>query len=464
MFALSLKYLWGIYYDRQADPTSDKPLPPGNMGWPLLGETVHFVIKGCKFYTEKMVKYGKIYKTHIMGKPSIRVMAAENVKKILIGENVLVQTSWPTTLRKLFVRDRSLSAQTGDDHRTRKVTISKVLGPENLSYMVPEFQKVIRECIENWCNQDQVFGSFICRQMTYRLTNEVIVGVDINDTQSIQILPYFETMIDNAFSIPIKCPGLAFKQAVHAKDKIIVAIKELIAQSNNNSSSDVNCVLDVLRNLRDADSLTDDDMVDLLLELMFAGHHTTASVCCSLLLHLGQSPEVLEKIREELLENEILDPTANLTFEQINKLPYIDNVFKEILLVKPPVGGAFRKALKTFEVGGYQIPKDWTVIYSIRETHNISPMFENPHKFNPERWNGERLKSADLRFHYIPFGLGARSCPGEQFAKLTVKIFLVEMARRCNWKLHNKNPDIDLLPSPYPKDKLPVSFTKLEIK
>ncbi|KAK6183104.1 hypothetical protein SNE40_010648 [Patella caerulea] len=453
-------YVWRTYYEMQADVSSSKPLPPGTMGYPIVGETIDFALKGCAFYTEKMVNFGKIFKTHIMGRPTIRLVGADNIKKVVTGENHIVQGMWPASVRILLGKG-SLSCQTGESLKQKRMVLLKAMGSENLTYLVPEFQKVIVKCINSWCQQKVILGYLKCRDMTYTMATKVIFGIDLDDEQCKEMVTDFKILIDNLFCLPVKCPGLAFQKATQARVKLTAHIKTLLAQSADRNSGEETCVLDMFKNLPETALVPEDDIIDMLIELMFGGHHTTSSACCSILLHLSQNGEIREKAIESLKENGVMDTSVDLTYAQINQMTYIDNIVKEVLRLKPPVGGGFRKALKTFEVGKYQVPKDWTVIYSIRETHNTSPLFGRPQEFLPERWNDDSLNVPDLRFNYLPFGVGARSCPGEKFAKLKLKIFLIEVLRRSRWTLHNDSPEIVLLPSPHPKDNLPVTFTSL---
>ena len=109
---------------------------------------------------------------------------------------------------------------------------------------------------------------------------------------------------------------------------------------------------------------------------------------------------------------------------------------------------------------GFQIPKGWTVVFSIRETHENTDLFSNGDQFNPDRW--ETIK--DERFNYLPFGGGRRSCPGQEFAILVLKIFAIELSRNCTWKLLNESAQMRYLPVPHPVDGLPVTFSQLSSK
>lgn len=62
-----------------------------------------------------------MFKTHLLGKPVIRVTGAENIRKILLGEHTLVCTQWPQSTR-IILGPNTLVNSIGDLHkRKRKV-------------------------------------------------------------------------------------------------------------------------------------------------------------------------------------------------------------------------------------------------------------------------------------------------------------------------------------------------------
>lgn len=89
-------------------------------------------------------------------------------------------------------------------------------------------------------------------------------------------------------------------------------------------------------------------------ELFFTGHDTSASSLTSILMFLGRQPEVLQRVREELDAEGLLDcpdEELDLSLNKICKLKYLYSVVREVLRVTSPVGAGYRKALRTFEVG-----------------------------------------------------------------------------------------------------------------
>lgn len=72
-----------------------------------------------KFLRMKRQKYGCIYKTHLFGNPTVRVMGADNVRQILLGEHKLVSVQWPASVRTILGSD-TLSNVHGTQHKNKK--------------------------------------------------------------------------------------------------------------------------------------------------------------------------------------------------------------------------------------------------------------------------------------------------------------------------------------------------------
>lgn len=153
LLLLAAVKLWQALVIRGLDPSCTSPLPPGTMGLPFIGETLQLILQVTRSSTEtvrffrirvvicsflylminmcpltpqrrkflrmKRQKYGFIYKTHLFGNPTVRVMGAENVRHILLGEHKLVAVQWPASVRTILGSD-TLSNVHGSLHRNKK--------------------------------------------------------------------------------------------------------------------------------------------------------------------------------------------------------------------------------------------------------------------------------------------------------------------------------------------------------
>ncbi|MDY7022665.1 MAG: cytochrome P450, partial [Cyanobacteriota bacterium] len=166
--------------------------------------------------------------------------------------------------------------------------------------------------------------------------------------------------------------------------------------------------------------------------------------------------DVFAKAQAEQQQLQLSEP---LSFEQLKLMPYLDQVLKEVLRFVPPVGGAFRQVIETCEFNGYTLPKGWSVLYQIGRTHYDPSIYNEPDKFDPDRFFPERTE--EKPYGYLPFGGGMRECLGKEFAKLEMKILAILLLREYEWELlANQNLEMTVAPTPHPKDDLLVNFRR----
>ncbi|XP_041370126.1 cytochrome P450 26A1-like [Gigantopelta aegis] len=456
-------HLWYLYNVSCRDQSCKLPLPPGTMGLPIIGETLNLLLMGAHFYKKRIKSYGNVFKTHLLGNPTIRVVGAKNIRKIILGEGTLVTGYWPKSVRMLM-GEGTITHSVGESHRTRRKAILKAFSHDALSSYVPAIQRIVKTYIGNWCRQGYVFGFPECKSLTFSLASQVLVGFHLTENEHKELVRVFHQYVNCLFSLPVNVPGSGLYRGMHARHRLMQTIEECIMKKTS-SKDDQTCVdvVTLMMAMVDNDELSQQEVKDVALELLFAGHATCASASSSMLLQLAKNQHVVDRILEELGEHGLEgdeDEGESLTYEAIGKLKYLSHVVKEVLRVSPPIGAGFRKALQTFEVDGFQIPKGWTVVFSIRETQENADLFNNGQQFDPDRW--ETIK--DERFNYLPFGGGRRSCPGQEFAKLVLKIFAIELSRNCTWKLLNESAQMRYMPVPHPVDGLPVEFSQLTTK
>ncbi|KAM8876217.1 cytochrome P450 26A1 [Synchiropus picturatus] len=469
LFLVAVK-LWEVYLTRGRDPSCPRPLPPGSMGLPFIGETLQLILQRRKFLQMKRQKYGYIYRTHLFGNPTVRVSGGENVRQILLGEHRLVSVQWPASVRAILGSD-TLSNMHGTQHKGKKKAIMRAFSREALELYIPVIQEEVRAAVQEWLSRD----SFVLvypemKRLMFRIAMRILLGFEPEQikTDEQELVEAFEEMIKNLFSLPIDVPfsglyrGLKARNFIHSK--IEENIKKKLQETNKESKH-----RDALQQLIDSSRKNGEPfsmqaIKESATELLFGGHETTASTATSLIMFLSLNPEVMDKLRQEFMDKvENGMDLQGLNIESLEQLKYTGCVIKETLRINPPVPGGFRVALKTFELNGYQIPKGWNVIYSICDTHEVADIFPNKEDFQPERFM-TKSSSDSSRFQYIPFGGGSRMCVGKEFAKVLLKIFLVEVATKCHCTLLNGPPTMKTGPTVYPVDNLPTKFTSYDNK
>ena len=175
--------------------------------------------------------------------------------------------------------------------------------------------------------------------------------------------------------------------------------------------------------------MTDEQVHDEAMTIFLAGHETTAVALTWTWMLLARHPEVERRLHGEL--DEELDGRAPAVAD-LPRLEYTRRVLKESMRLYPPAWLIGRRALADVELGGYVVPAGSVVLLSPWVTHRDSRFFEEPLRFDPERWTTQ-AEAARPPFSYFPFGGGVRRCIGEPFALMEAKLLLAAIARR--WRL-----------------------------
>ncbi|BAT07844.1 Os09g0380300, partial [Oryza sativa Japonica Group] len=124
-----------------------------------------------------------------------------------------------------------------------------------------------------------------------------------------------------------------------------------------------------------------------------------------------------------------------LTWDDLAGMRYTWAAAMETLRMVPPTFANMRKAVADVEVGGYVIPKWWQVITAATMTHLDPTIFPDPGRFEPARFEAAAAKSAPPPFSYVPFGGGARACPGNEFARAETLVAMHYIVTGFRWRL-----------------------------
>jgi cytochrome P450 len=292
------------------------------------------------------------------------------------------------------------------------------------------------------------------RNYTFDVAAKLLVGLENGSETAVG--HNFESLSNGLLSIPLDVPWTKFGKAKNSR-KLMLAELEKIIRDRKLGTPSAKDALSLLISARDEEgnSLSLDELKDVVLLLLFAGHETLTSAIASFCLLLAQNPDVMAKVRAEQQQFPATEP---LTWEQLKQMTYLEQVIREVLRLVPPVGNVFRKVINACEFGGYELPKGWLVFSGITQTHHDSQLYPEPERFDPDRFTSERSAKP---FSYVSFGGGLRECLGKEFARLEMKLFAAKMVREYEWDLL---PDQDLnlitIPMPRPRDGLRVKFRR----
>lgn len=437
--------------------TTEKPLPtpPGNLGLPIIGETLSFLFDP-NFQKKRLEKYGKTFKTHIFGSPTI-VMVGDLANTFLFkNENKYVRATWPKSTRVLL-GPASLAVQEGSFHASRRKLLYQAFQPRALESYLPTMAKITTNYLTKWEQLKTLTWYPELRNYTFDIASTLFLGTDGGSQTPLGEL--FEELCAGLFSIPLDFPWTKFGKAKIAREGLLKQIEKIVLQRQKaeNLGQDA---LGLLLQAKDEEgnSLSLDELKDQILLLLFAGHETLTSAIASFCLLSAQHPEVSQKMLEE---QEKLGINSPLTMENLKQMNYLEQVLKEVLRLIPPVGGGFREVIESFEFNGYLIPQGWGIQYQIKQTHKDGEIYQDSESFDPDRFSPERAEDKQKSFSYIPFGGGLRECLGKEFARLEMKVFAAMLVRNYTWELlPDQDLEMTVIPTPHPRDGLKINLSR----
>jgi cytochrome P450 len=171
--------------------------------------------------------------------------------------------------------------------------------------------------------------------------------------------------------------------------------------------------------------LSDRAICDELVLFLLAGHDTTSTALTYALWALGHRPDLQQRVAAEA------DALGGhrLTHEDVPALRYTVQVLHEALRLCPPAPAVGRMVMADIEVDGYRLPAGTVALVAIYALHRDPALWEDPLRFDPDRFSPERCKGRD-RWQYLPFGGGPHACIGDHFAMLEATLALATILRR----------------------------------
>ncbi|XP_038991069.1 cytochrome P450 87A3-like [Hibiscus syriacus] len=368
------------------NPKCNGELPPGSMGFPLVGETLQFFSPSTSsdvhpFVKDRRERYGPIFKTSLVGQPVIVSSDSDLNHFVFLQEGKLFQSWYPATFTEIFGR-QNLGSLHGFLYKYLKNMVLSLFGPESLKTMLPEVERMARRRLQCWSVHDTIELKEATASMIFDLTAKKLISFDPeNATQNLR--DNFVTFMEGLISFPLNIPGTAYHKCLQGRNNAMKMLKNLLnerrrAMPGKSRGDFFDFVLEELE--KEDTVLMEAIALDLMFVLLIASYETTSVALTVAVQSLSDHPSVLKKLREE--HEAILGWTGKeyksmtYTFQFINETVRLANIAPLI----------FRKALEEIHFKGYTIPAGWAVMVSPPAVHLNPAIYQDPLTFNPSRW------------------------------------------------------------------------------
>ncbi|KAH8846409.1 hypothetical protein MCOR01_003609 [Pyricularia oryzae] len=345
-----------------------------------------------------------------------------------------------------------------EEWRVAHKFLPPALGPAAVRHYAPTMQSTVEDAFKVFDELDERGEAWNAYWAMLKLGSQavgkLVLGMDFKHFEKVDSPPH-EMVIRIAQSLELnkkvtsmgswyaKMPFGAPQQLRNARERI----EQMMIESVENASKGdedlelqqaaltANNMVDYVLRAKDSkgNKLPRDRILEPLVVATGAGFTTTSSLLSWLLYGLVTYPGVQDRLLQELVDNGF-DHETKMTADFTQKLTFLDYYIKETQRMHNPSYQPARTAKADLILpGGYRLPKDAIVIPALHSLHKNPLYWDNPQRFDPDRWGTEAVKNRPAG-SYAPFGMGQRMCIGFNFALQEVKVFLPKLLYRYEFE------------------------------
>ena len=425
------------------------PTIKSTSGWLRTIRQINALFRPLEFTEQRSQKYGDFYQMVFKNAPPTIVTSnPKAIEEIFTASPDKFEVGKSNKMLSFLVGDNSLLLLDGKQHRNRR----RLLMPPFHGESLHECSKKIVEITHKVSDRLEINKPFNVRSLTQEITMRVILSVvfGIDSGTRCDRLRELLTNLLETFNNPLNSSLIFFpvlqkdwgklspwgrflllqqeiKSLIYAEIK---ERRELLA-SGQIETKDIFTLL-LLAKDENGVGMTDEELHDELITLLFAGHETTASALAWVFYWIHYFPEVQEKLRFELDNYRKESDNGN-----INNLTYLNAVISETLRIYPIAASAFPRIFtKPMSIMGYDLePNTWSLV-SIYALHHREDLYPNSKQFDPQRF----INKTYSNYEYIPFGGGNRRCIGSALALLEMKLVTATILANFELKLTSDRP------------------------
>ncbi|KAK9216566.1 hypothetical protein WN944_008575 [Citrus x changshan-huyou] len=447
IFLLAALPLCMLFTRDKTEPRKKVKLPPGSMGWPLIGETLQLYSQDPNvFFAAKQKRYGEIFKTHILGCPCVMLASSEAAKFVLVTQAHLFKPTYPKSKERL-IGPSAIFFHQGDYHLRLRKIVQGSLSLEAIRELVTDIEAAAVAALDSW-HGGHIINTFQeMKKLSFEVGTLTIFG-HLKDNYKGELKKNY-LIVDKGYnSFSTNIPGTPYKKALQARKRLNEILSDIIRERKEKRLHEKD-LLGCLLNSKDENGevLSDDKIADNIIGVLFAAQDTTASVMTWIVKYLHANPKLLEGVKAEQKAIRKLNEEGNqpLSWTQTRNMPVTYKVVLESLRMASIISFTFREAVADVEYKGYLIPKGWKVLPLFRNIHHNPEYFTDPQKFDPSRF-----EVAPKPNTFMPFGSGVHSL---------IRIFL-PFVGICRWEVIGSQSGIQYGPFPIPYQGFPARFSK----
>ncbi|WP_308433971.1 cytochrome P450 [Streptomyces violascens] len=423
--------------DTMTAPALPFPTVPGAV--PLLGHLPHMARSPLAFF-RRLPSHGPVVRLRVARREVLAVTSPRLAHRIHVDDQHLFDKGGPLSeSMKDTLGDNLVTCPAGEHARQRPL-----MNPAFHSSRMPAYSDVIREAAvevaTSWkagqtVRLDREAHRLAALAVTRSLVSAPaaadaasVLAAGLDDiSQGIYVRSLFPGQLFAKLPLPVN------RRYEQQMARIRQAMKRVTAQYRA-AGDDYGDVLSKVVPACEEAANPQQAVHDQVLGMVFGGVETTAAALVWTLRLIDQY-QVAGDLHQEL--RDVLGGSLP-SHEHIDQLDYMRRVVTEALRLHPPAWLGTRISTAPVPWTEGTIPPETAVLFSPYALNRDPDLFENPDRFDPDRWNRESV-TPEQRRYFFPFGAGTRKCIGHDFAMNEVILALAVIL--TSWDLrHHSTP------------------------
>jgi len=404
---------------------SGSTLPPGP-GSPSLVQGLEYALRPARFFSTCSRRFGETFTVRMPVAPRVVVMFTnpDAIRQIFSGDEDDLRGGESSAALRPILGPSSILALDGVHHeRQRRLMMPPFHGERMLAYG-ETIRAIADQAIERW----PIGRAFPIHQEMQAITLEVILrtvfGAEGARLDALRVLVQrFAGVSSNVLWLwpPLQVdlgPLSPWGRVRRIRRELDAFLFEEFNRRRAEGTAGRDDVLSLLLAARDEDGqpMSDTELRDQMVTLLFAGYETTATSLAFAFHNVLRHPDVLERLRTEVMQG---------------RLEFVEATAKETLRLNPVVSEVGRVLSRPMRIGGWDLPAGVAATPCIYLTHRRPDLWPEPERFDPDRFVGRRTSP----YEFLPFGGGVRRCLGMAFALFEMKTVLARVLSRVELRL-----------------------------
>jgi cytochrome P450 len=432
-----------MYEDYRIERGIKVPFPPGDTRFSM-ARTAGFTRDPLSLLLKAYDNYGPVFTQRVFHQNIIFVLGPEANHHLLVSNasNYEWRTGHYGDLMPLL--GDGMLAIDGAFHRLSRKAMLPMFHKERIHQSIHLMNEEVDKALDSWRDGQRLDLYHWTRELALRIAMRALFGLDpdaTRDRHGINPADEFENALafwskDYIFQV-LRGPGSPWAKMRAAAKRLDSVIYAEINRRRQQGDLGDDLLGLLLATAQDEDGrliLTDRNIRDEVMTLLFAGHDTTTSTVAFLFYELSRNPKLADQDDFDL-----------------------GTALDETLRLYPPAWIGPRRAIGEATIAGVHVPARVPVEYSSWVSHHLPDVWDDPFAFRPERFsaaNRDRIPKGA----YVPFGGGSRTCIGMRFGQAEIHVIASKILSKYRLEV---DPDYALtvrqMPTIGPRDGMPVT-------